>query len=270
VGKYNWSEKEIAFLKENYPKMGRYYCSNELNIPLEKIVYKIRKLGLKKDSSLNVESFFNIRDAEMAYILGFMWSDGYVSNDGRHFSVGGVENDISKIEWLFDKYGNWCKHYDDRSKYGWQNTLTIIGSNVNIHSFLIDNDYQNKSYMSADKILNKIPDNLKNYWFRGLIDGDGCFYINKTGKVGQFTITSTYEQNWFYFEKLCEDLEIKYKISKFKKINKTSGNVNKYSILRILGSEIIKLGEFLYQGKQFGLDRKLKKFNLIKKCYVDN
>jgi len=44
---------------------------------------------------------------------------------------------------------------------------------------LVDNDYKLKSYNSADKILSKIPNSLHHYFFRGLIDGDGCFYLNK-------------------------------------------------------------------------------------------
>lgn len=158
----------------------------------------------------------------------------------------------------------------DRSKYGWKNAKTIIGSNPVINKFLIENDYGKKSQLSADKILNNIPHHLRHYWFRGLIDGDGCFYYHKTNHQRQLFITSTYDQDWSYLEKLCNDLQINYKITKFERINKKTGNKNGYSNFRILGKEIIKFGDYIFQGDDFGLSRKKNKFNEILKSYVSS
>jgi hypothetical protein len=270
MGKYKWSEKEIEWLIENYPKMDRHYCSETLKIPLEQVVYKINKLKLKKEKSLDY-SFFEVIDKPyVAYILGFIWADGYLTKDGRHFNVSGVEEDIDEIESLFDKLGNWCKHTDNREKYGWKNAKTLIGSNKEIYGFLLEHDYDKKSYVSADKILSKIPDDLKHYFFRGLVDGDGCFYYNKKGYLRQFALTSTYEQDWSYFENLCDELGVKFKIKRIKKFNKKTKKENKSSVVMILGKEILKLGNYVYQGEQLGLNRKQNKFNEIKKSYECN
>jgi len=103
---------------------------------------------------------------------------------------------------------------------------------------------------------------LKHYWFRGLIDGDGCFYYYKP-KLGstlrQFALASTYEQDWGYFESLCDELQINYKIKRNKNLKSSS------SYLRITNKDgIIKLGEYIYKNyDNIGLDRKYKKFKTI-------
>jgi len=265
--RHTWTKDEIEFLKKEYPITNRHYCSDTLGIPLKKVEYKIRSLGLKKEKRLNRESFFNIIDCEMAYILGFMWADGHVNKDGRHFNVGGVLEDIIEIETLFFKFGNWYIENHNREKYGWRNARYLRMSDTEIHKFLIDNDYDNKSDVSADKILSKIPDELKHYWFRGLIDGDGCFYYNKKQYLRQFTLASTYEQDWGYFEILCNSLDIKYNINRVSKINKKTGKLNSHSTIRINGKEILKIGTFIYSGEDFGLNRKKNKFKLIRESY---
>ena len=265
MGKHKWTEDEINFLTKHYPLTDRYHCSDVLGIPVEQIVYKIRVLNLKKEKTLNYSEFKNISNSYVAYILGFMWADGHVTNDGRHFNVGGVKEDIDEIESLFFKLGNWGKSIQDRSKNGWKTAVYLIGSNKEIYNFLIENDYNKKSKISADKILTKIPDDLKCYFFRGLIDGDGSFYYKDYTR--QFALTSSYEQDWGYFEKLCRELGVIYKIRRVTNINKKTNKENKSSVIRILGKEIIKIGEYIYQGDEFGLSRKLIKYKQIKESY---
>jgi hypothetical protein len=268
MGKHEWTDKEIEFLKNEYPSNNRQYCIDKLGISLEEIVYKIRKLKLKKNKSLKYNEFDKIISPYTTYVLGFMWADGHIKNDGRHFNVGGVKEDIDEIEHIFKHLGNWGVSIQDRSKHGWRTAKYLIGSNKEIYSYLIEHDYGIKSQASADKILSKIPDDLKHYFFRGLIDGDGSFYYKDNGR--QFALTSSYYQDWSYFEKLCESLEIKYSIRRVKNINKKTGNENKSSVIRILGKEITKLGDYLYQGENFGLKRKLLKYKQIKESYEYN
>lgn len=263
--KHKWSEDEINFLIKEYPLTDRYHCSDVLGIPIEQIVYKIRVLNLKKEKSLNYSEFEKITNSYVAYVLGFMWADGHVRNDGRHFNVGGVKEDIDEIEPLFFKLGNWGKSIQDRSKNGWKTAVYLIGSNKEIYNFLIEHDYNKKSKISADKILSKIPDDLKHYFFRGLIDGDGSFYHKDYTR--QFALTSSYEQDWSYFENLCNKLDIKFKVRRVVNLNKKTNKENKSSVLRILGKDILKLGEYVYKGDEFGLSRKLIKYKQIKDSY---
>ena len=101
----------------------------------------------------------------------------------------------------------------------------------------------------------------------GIIDGDGSYYLNEKYGLRHFEISSTYEQDWKYLKDVCENLNIKYKISLISKINKKSNKLNKSSSFRIIGKEILKLGVYLYDEEIIGLVRKYNKFNQIKNSY---
>jgi hypothetical protein len=157
-----------------------------------------------------------------------------------------------------EKIGRWNYYERKQNVDTWKPSVNIITNNKRIYNFLVDNDYDKKSKVSADKILNKIPNELKHYFFRGLIDGDGCFYYNEKNNLKQFILISTHEQDWGYFESLCNQLEIKYTIKRI--INKKSS----YSIVRITNkSGINKLGSYIYGNFEYdkiGLIRKYDKF----------
>jgi hypothetical protein len=117
--------------------------------------------------------------------------------------------------------------------------------------------------MSADKILSLIPYNLKSYFYLGVVDGDGCFYYKNNDKnvVRQFSISSTYEQDWSYVEDIFRLLNIKYSIQRTLRKN------SKYSQIRITNKiDIYNFGNFIYENiniDNIGLDRKYNKFKLI-------
>ncbi len=162
--------------------------------------------------------------------------------------------------------GKWNISYKKFTN-GWQPTTKLMTNNKRIYNFLKKHDYHLKSYMSPDKILSKIPKELKYYFYRGLIDGDGCFYINIKNKLYQFSITSSYEQDWGFMINLCNELDIKYNIKLIDRINKRTGKENKSSQFRITNKKgIKKIGEYIYQDyDNIGLKRKYDKYlNIIK------
>ncbi len=63
-----------------------------------------------------------------------------------------------------------------------------------IKEFLLENDFDKKSLLSPTKVLSKIPDELKHYFFRGLIDGDGCPIFNSEVGEQTFSWLSQFEQ----------------------------------------------------------------------------
>jgi hypothetical protein len=110
-----------------------------------------------------------------------------------------------------------------------------------------------------------------NYFLRGVIDGDGCFYINKKTNQTQFSLAGSYNQNWNYFTDILNSLNIKYNIKKSK--IKKEGKIHKSSVVRITKrNDIVKLGDFVYvnyEMDKMGLKRKYDKYiitkNLLKK-----
>ena len=277
-----WTEDELKFLEENYPKYGTKYCMEELGYTKSKIQNTTHKLGIKllpnvkskllsklpSKCNINPELFHKLKDKEVVYLLGLMWADGFMyQSPSKHVSNLGftmVKEDLEIIKTSIDTIGKWNYHERKQTNPKWKPSMNVITNNKRIFDFLVEHDYDKKSHVSADKILSKIPNNLKHYFFLGLIDGDGCFYhyVPENGStLRQFALASTYEQDWSYFETLCSELDIKYKVKRNK------GEKSSSSYIRITNKGgIKKLGDYLYQNikeDNIGLIRKYEKLKLI-------
>ena len=161
---------------------------------------------------------------------------------------------------VFHNFRNIIETYKNKSQQ-----LCISTSNKPLTNFLITHDYTSKNNASADKILSHIPKNLHHYWFRGLVDGDECFYINNKRKCYQVSISSSFDQNWNYIETLFQTLDIPLYVVRRKQLQQQK--TNKSSYIRITNkSDIIKFGKYIYNGynnDHMGLSRKYKKFQNI-------
>jgi len=272
--------KEIQFLNDNYSKLGCKVCADKLNRSYGGISWKARGLNLKVSKKtilknhkriweeriikykVNQNNFINCSTPEVAYILGLLWADGHIRQIGytNEIQLENIKKDTDIFYPIFLKTGNWrilFRQRENRQEQG-----LIRTSNKLLASFLIENNYGPHNIKSADKILSLIPDNLHQYWFRGLIDGDGCWYLNIKNSCRQFSLAGSYEQNWLYFENLLSKLNIKFSIKRIK--NKR----NSSSYIRSFGRKnLIKLGNYIYQNYEqdkIGLDRKYNKFIEIK------
>lgn len=274
--KTKWSDYEISFLKENYPKKGFKYCADKLNLTNTQIKNKVFKMGLTmlkeckpngkkpyEKLNINPKKFFDLEDPEVIYFLGLLWSDGFMYQDNNvsHVGITMVEDDVESIRDILDRIGKWNYYHRKNKNKTWKPSINVMTNNKTIYNFLSENDFKYKSTKSPKKILNLIPDNLKHYFFLGVVDGDGCFYVRKTKKnnINQFTITSSYNYEWKSFSDLCDRLEIKYKIKRYKYEKKS------YSILRITNKDgIIKLGNYIYQSSENDIYLKRKYESFIK------
>jgi len=166
--------------------------------------------------------------------------------------IGCVHDDINELEHIFNKTGMWNTYLSKEKNWKLQKILSI--SDKNLHKFLVENDFIVKSHVSPTKILNTIPKNLHNLFMIGLIDGDGCFYFNEKLSMRQFSISSTYNQDWSEIEKIFNEIDImKYKI-----VNRESKK-SKSSLIRITNkNDLKKLYNYLYLNNQYGLIRKKK------------
>lgn len=139
-----------------------------------------------KISHCNEDYFEQIDTPNKAYLLGFITADGAVT--GRKnttcLSVEVKDNDIDII-YFFQKEINpnatiTSCHYDKKTN-----------SRISFNSKKLCNDLQKYGIVqNKSKIIEKvptelIPKNLLCYYFRGLIDGDGC--IHKDGTVSIYS-----------------------------------------------------------------------------------
>ncbi len=211
--------------------------------------------------------FMNITTKQLSYALGFSWADGYLFKN-TSLRIECIKEDLEEIKDLFSSCGNFKIYYRNRKNRKEQMRLEI--NNKTFCTFLQNHGYNNKSNISPFSILEKIPEELRKYFFRGIVDGDGCFYINKKQYLYQFSIGSTYEQDWSYMELLFNSLNIKYSIHR--RIHKKS----KSSIIRITNKKDIctfckyiyenSFPEKNYESNFIGLSRKRDK---AEKMFID-
>jgi hypothetical protein len=259
-------ESDIKCLSENYPKYGAPYCAKVLGVK-NHCIYKLAKLfGIKKEGtnrnkhpsmmSVSTDQFQTILSPYVSYFLGFFWADGnihrYTSKGVEHNSIRieAVTEDMNDIMPVFNSLGKWSIR--TRQRNNWRNQTVINTNNRELLNFLKENDYDMKSQATPQKILERIPDKLKVYFWRGFFDGDGTISFSASHKNIGFC--GSYSQNWKDLEILLGSLGIKYGL--YRTIEKTG---NKYSKIAIQNKQgIVDLINYFSPTFDIGLKRKTK------------
>lgn len=223
----------------------------------------------KHDMSRYIQSF----TPESVYVLGFLWADGYF--DGNRVGVRNLSSDIEEIKDLFPTSIGW-KHSGSSIPKSSKRPMTQVRiSSKELTIFLKELGYSKRS-LGDCKLLELIPFDLHRYWYRGLIDGDGNWFIGKYKNkyVRSFTISGPKEQSWKFVSNLLEYLGCYFTTQ----INKLScrGKESFHSKLYVSRfNDILTLGEYIYEGfpeDGIGLKRKYDKFRQIvdsKTCTKD-
>lgn len=257
-----WRQNEINFMVENYHKIGPTKISNTLvNFTIDMIKSKAKKLNLKynkKHIYPPLETFKFINNIYTTYIMGLLWSDGYLV--GNNIGIECLKDDLDDIKYIFEKIGGF--YYNERlRKNRTKISACIQYCSKDIVDIFKSYNYENKSKESPDLERMGIKDDFVKYFIRGIMDGDGC--INFSNNNPQIYFASTYEQNWKYIEDILKNTSIKYTVRRV--INKK----NKHSILYIGGNKnSLKFLNWLYDGyliDDIGLKRKYNKYIEINK-----
>lgn len=222
---------------------------------------EIKEVNISTKSGIDEKFFINCQTPESAYILGFIWGDGYILKDINKsifkLSIECVEEDLKTIEEVFNKAGKWTRA--TRTRINRKPSLLLTVSNKKLIEYLESKNYLIKSGANAI-ILDDIEYDLQKYWWRGYLDADGCIYYNKNLCSKQLCFTSTYDQDWTFCENSFKNLNIKYTIRRTKELRSKS----KSSKVRVSTLDICKLCEYIYSGESFGFKRKYDKYLLIK------
>ena len=282
-----FTDTEKQYLIENYSKIGATHCAKNLGRSRLGIVKNAKKLNLTlnrseickyvfrkeyEDFSVNPRPFIesDCMTSIHAYLLGLIWADGHISKYGYSTSVCFVETDGDDLLPIFNKTGKWSIYKSKpKTKREGKPHFSPSTSNRPLLEYLKTKGYSSKSTQSAVDIILSIPHHFQHYWWRGCFDGDGGFYVGKSGR-GQITLYSDYKQDWGHIDLLCRELNIKYKIRK--RVRNIKGKIMKSSEAQFFRSDsIIKLCEYLYPEKlDFGLRRKYEKAQKLLSFYKKN
>lgn len=235
------SEKE--YILENYPKFGLKVVCEKLNRSVGTVskFAKENNLVIAKDKLpgteapnflVNLDFYSRFEDEitkELAYFLGFFWADGTISNSSS-LVIEITREDGEILKETFQEIFPFDESFRERKGRNPQMTFRVCDHRVG--ELLTSLGKYPRSIENHKKIYEFIDNkSLWIYFLRGLIDGDGNFYINEKEKYGQFTLASSLNQDWSF---LLENLkEFNPNITQTAKASRNS------SVLRITGRENI-------------------------------
>lgn len=169
----------LKIYEEEHIKNGFSYSEirNKYNIPRGTWDYYIRqKLGKNADQRKYraVDNFFDIIDSEIkAYLLGFLYADGYISKDGR---IGILLN--VKDKEVIDLIHKFIAPNSPIQHLNYQNVkrdpqVKIRFKSKQIYKRLQEFGFTTDKTHTDCSILEKIPEDFKRHFIRGYLDGDG-------------------------------------------------------------------------------------------------
>lgn len=283
INKY--TKEENDFLLQNYSSMGVDYCfahlktrtktsiikrAYYLNIKISNELKKQRPInaGINRriktlEKHENFNNSFVINDDKTAYFLGFLWADGHLYGKEGYYMQTHItmsKDDYDDLIRYFPKnLGKFLSYEQKQENEKHKTKIYFRLKNSSFAYFLYKHDYKNKSIVSPEKILNKIPKPLHKFFWLGFFDGDGCFYVGENSC--SISVSGSIEQDWSCLEALTKLLNIQsYSIDK--RINKNRNS--KCSVYRIWRKEDMKiLINYLYCDTILGLKRKRFKADLI-------
>lgn len=257
--------KDMDYLKiyeEEHIKNGLSYSQirKKYNIPRGTWDYYVRqKLGKNADQRKHRcnDSFFDVIDSEIkAYLLGFLYADGYISSDGRIGILLNVKDEeIVKLIQQFIAPNSEIK-YISYQNFKRSPQVKIRFKSKRLYERLQCFGFTTDKTHTHCKILCKIPEPFKKDFIRGFTDGDGSVrysYYNTWYKVGISWSNGVPE--------ILEEIQDYF--------NKCSGHLRSYDTYYILSFEkkndVLVICKELYENCTYYLRRKY--INAINSIY---
>ena len=207
-----------------------------------------------KTYSLNFE---HMDTSFKAYLLGLMYTDGYVSSDTR-YGIDLIDEDC--IQYLSEQTGQKYNKYDHKDNlfqltpeskvYTRQPRYRILWqSRDNVNQWATWGVTRRKTENIEGCDLSRIPRELWPDLARGVIDGDGCIYQHSSGRSISFYIMT---KN-FGFAEWCKDLLEAIGMSDVR-INQTKEGMYKVESARF---DNIKVLHDTVYATDYGMKRKM-------------
>lgn len=243
----NKCSKEFYTKKKNQKFCSKSCANSQSTINRKVHEYSIFKSGLNRTS---------------AYILGLIISDGCISYDNhcKRYKITISMNDFHLIEFLRSTYSPTKKLYEYKNRNGNAITYTFISTNEYDIRYLGDLNIGERKSKSIR--LPSIGSSYVNHMIRGIFDGDGSVYINKT-KSNNIIYKYLNASFTTGSEKFAEDIIGVLRMNnilahKVKDSRKETWYIKIYS-----KEEIKKLYRYLYNNADLYMERKRNLFDMM-------
>ena len=206
-----------------------------------------RQEAIKECRAHNVnDDYFKVQSHNMAYILGFLASDGGVSKSSNHFSIDIQRADEEILYKIKDElsYEGPIEHYTNNSGHEY--------SRLRVCSYTIKQDLAHYGIIPHKTFTLVPPTFLDERYFisyiRGYFDGDGCIC----------TDYKKYKYNWYICGARKEVIEWMRQVL-----------LNKYGIITSLSTstKTLSQGDHFYSMQVYKKETILKLFEIL---YVPN
>lgn len=219
------------------------------------------------------EHYFDFIDTEAkAYILGFIYADGFVGDEKFNNLVISI-NDIEILEFIAKEF-KFTGKIRKTKKGGFLNSK--CGYSLNFSSKIMVSRlreiglYPNKS-LTLDK-LPHINSNLMRHFIRGYFDGDGSIVLSHNSsyyKSNEGITKYIYSTYCFMILGTKVFLEEILNITNFKYAKIYNTKTDAIKCIKITAKrEFENIFNYLYDGSTIKLERKYNKWNEIKSAFI--
>lgn len=235
-------------LKETAEKFSVNYHTLKQN--LIRFGYRTPKKKLENQRVEEILYFDKIDTPEKAYLLGFLFSDGYIAKTAYGVAIGLA---LQLQDKYILEYIKQAWNVDNKiSEY--KNSAKIQVTDSHMYNRLVELGIQeDKSHQ--DYILPNIDENLLNSFILGYFDGDGCITIKSTG----YSVTSICCNSKIFLESVKQFLNKNGIETRDVSTEKRPKN-NIYVLYISKRAEQIKFMDFIYKDSSIYLKRKHDKF----------
>lgn len=190
-----------------------------------------------------------IRTPPFAYLLGYLWADGWVSADNSVVSLRLQYEDGLAIKSVMDWTGKWAQNVrTDRASQ----MLEFRVYDQQFNGLLRTLDYPDKSQVRFDRVRDYLGTELIPYFVHGFFDGDGSVVCHKNGQR-QISFAGPYNYDWCAMQSLLSTVGIE--TDQIARQRREIGGDS--SVLRVTHRlNVLRFYRAFVHGHSFGLDRK--------------
>ena len=273
----NEEKNKIVEYYYNNKNVSMDNISKEINISRRAVRRVLREKGINtrlKNRYLLNDNYFNEIDTEAkAYILGFIYADGFVGDEKYNNIVISI-NDYDILQWMAKEI-EFTGTIRNTKKGGFENSKS--GYSLNFSSKIMANRlreiglYPNKSLTISE--LPKISNELMRHFVRGYFDGDGSILLShnssyyRNGNIVKKYIYPTYNFSILGTENFLKSIAKEANFN-YAKIRDTKTKEIK-SLNICAKKEFDNIFNYLYLNSTIKLERKYNKWNEIRSAFAE-